>query len=58
VTIKGEGLALERQDIWGTQYQHTDTPRKKIIPIKVIAEKVAVIDDVEVYGKSRIENSL
>jgi uncharacterized protein len=55
VTIKGDGLPLERQDIWGTVYQHKEPERRKIIPIKVVAEKVALIDEVEVYGKSRVE---
>ena len=55
VTIKGDGLPLDREDIWGTVYEHEETPKRKIIPIKVVAEKVAVIDDVEVYGKSRVE---
>lgn len=53
--IKGDGLPLERQDIWGTVYSHEEAPVKKIIPIKVVTEKVAVIDEVPVYGKSRIE---
>jgi uncharacterized protein len=54
ITVKGEGLPLEREDIWGTIYQHTEK-QKKIIPIRVVSEKVAVIDDVEIYGKSRVE---
>jgi len=52
--IKGDGLPLERQDIWGTQFVHEDVPTKKIIPIKVVSEKSASIDDVPVYGKSRV----
>jgi uncharacterized protein len=55
VLIKGEGLPLERQDIFGTMLKHTEKAKKKVIPIKVIAEKIAVIDEVEVYGKSRVE---
>jgi hypothetical protein len=54
ITVKGEGLPLEREDIWGTIYQHTEK-QKKVIPIRVVSEKVAVIDDVEIYGKSRVE---
>lgn len=53
--IHGEGLPLERQDIWGTTYEHKEET-KKVFPIKVVTEKVAVIDDVPVYGKSRIES--
>ena len=55
ITIKGEGLPKDREDIWGTIYQHDENPSKKIIPIKVVAEKIGVLNDVEVYGKSRIE---
>jgi len=55
VTIKAEGLPLERQDIWGTVYKHEETTKKKIIPIKVISEKIGTLDDIEVYGKSRVE---
>jgi hypothetical protein len=36
-------------------FQHTEKTKKKVIPIKVVADKVSVIDDVEVYGKSRVE---
>jgi uncharacterized protein len=50
--INNKELPLERQDIWGTIYEHKEETKKKIIPIKVVSEKVAVIDDVEVYGKS------
>jgi uncharacterized protein len=54
-TIKGDGLPLERQDIWGTVYEHQEREKKKVIPIKIVSEKVDIIDDVEVYGKSRVE---
>ena len=53
-TIKAEGLPLERQDIWGTTYKHEEKAKKKIIPIKVITEKIGLVNDVEVYGKTRI----
>ena len=54
--ITSEGnLPTERQDIWGNILEHKEKNRQKIIPIKVITEKIAVIDDIEVYGKSRIE---
>jgi len=55
VLIKGEGLPLERQDVFGVMFEHTEKAKKRVIPIKVIADKVSVIDDVEVYGKSRVE---
>jgi uncharacterized protein len=54
ITIKGDKLPLERQDIWGTVYKHEEKQNKKIIPIKFVSEKIGVINDVEVYGKSRV----
>jgi uncharacterized protein len=54
--IKGDGLPLDRQDIFGTIYEHKDEPKKKIIPIKVISEKIGEVEGVEVYGKSRVES--
>jgi len=53
--IKGEGLPLERQDIFGTIYQHEERPAKRVIPIKVVSDVVGKIDNVEVYGKARVE---
>jgi uncharacterized protein len=55
VVIKGEGLPLERQDVFGTIFTHKEKTKKKVIPIKIVAEKIAAIDEVEVYGKSRVE---
>jgi len=52
--IKAEGLPLDRQDVFGTIFKHEETPIKKIIPIKVVSEVVGKIDDVEIYGKSRV----
>jgi hypothetical protein len=54
VTIKGDGLPLDRQDIWGAQYIHNELPKKKVIPIKVVSEIVTKIDDIDVYGKSKV----
>jgi uncharacterized protein len=53
--IKNDALPLERQDVFGTVYQHVEK-KKKVIPIKVVSEIVTQIDDVAVYGKSRVEN--
>lgn len=55
VTIKGEGLPLEREDIWGTIYEHKEKATRKIIPIKVVSEVIGKIDNVDVYGKSKVE---
>ena len=57
LTVKSEELPLERQDIFGTVMKHEEWTPKKIIPIKVVSEKVAVIDNVEVYGQSTVINS-
>jgi uncharacterized protein len=54
--IKGEGLPLERQDVFGTIFEHKEEVKRKIIPIKVVSEKIGEIEGVEVYGKSRLES--
>ena len=53
--IKAEGLPLERQDIFGTVFEHKEDPKKKIIPIKVVSEKIGELDGVEVYGQAKLE---
>jgi uncharacterized protein len=54
--IKNDALPLDRQDIFGTVYEHAeDDVRKKIIPIKVVKEIVGQVDDIPVYGQSRLE---
>jgi uncharacterized protein len=58
VLIKHPELPLERQDIWGTVYEHKEEVKKKIIPIKVVSEKVGEIEGVEVYGKSRLADDI
>ncbi len=51
--IKGDGLPLERQDIFGTNFKHEEKPVRKIIPIQVVSEMTKV-NDIEVYGKARV----
>ena len=52
--IKNDELPLERQDIWGTLYEHPeDPPKRKIIPIVAVPEKT-VLDGIEVYKKTQI----
>lgn len=52
--INNKELPLERQDIWGTAYEHIeDAPKRKIIPIVPMVEKV-VLDGIEVYTKTQI----
>jgi uncharacterized protein len=52
--IKADGLPLERQDIFGAIFEHKEKPKKRIIPIKVITEKIGEIEGVEVYGKAKV----
>ena len=53
--IKQDDLPLDRQDIFGTIFEHKEDSKKKIIPIKVVSEVVGQIDNVPVYGKSHID---
>jgi uncharacterized protein len=55
--IRQDELPLERQDIFGTIYEHKEDVKKKIIPIRIVSEVVGEIEGVEVYGKSRVEES-
>jgi len=52
--IKHDELPLERQDIFGTVYEHKEKVAKRVIPIKIVSEVVGDVDGVAVYGKSRI----
>jgi hypothetical protein len=52
--IKQDELPLDRQDIFGTIFEHKEEPKKKIIPIKVISEVIGEIEGVEVYGQSKL----
>jgi uncharacterized protein len=47
--IKNTELPLERQDIWGTLYEHVeDPPKRKIIPIFSSQEKT-ILDGIEIF---------
>jgi uncharacterized protein len=53
--IKADTLPLERQDIFGTIFEHKEkNTTKRIIPIKIVSEVVGKIEGVAVYGKSKI----
>ena len=52
ILIKNENLPLERQDIWGTVYEHKEEPKRKTIPIKLITDRKTVVEGIEVYDKS------
>ena len=53
VTIEADHLPLERQDIWGTVYEHKEDFKKKIIPITLAKPNKIVYDAIEVYAKSQ-----
>lgn len=53
ISIEHESLSLDRQDIWGTIYEHVDAPKKKIIPIMAAKAEKMTYDTVEVYTKSQ-----
>jgi uncharacterized protein len=54
--IKQEELPLDRQDIFGTIFEHKEVEQKRIIPIKVVSEVVGELDGVAVYGQSHVES--
>ena len=54
--IEQDELPLERQDIFGTIFEHKEPEKKRFIPIKVISEKIGEVDGVEIYGKSHLAN--
>ncbi len=54
--IKNDALPLERQDIFGTIFEHKEPEKQRIIPIKVVSEKIGEVDGVEVYGKAHLVN--
>ena len=53
--INNKELPLDRQDIWGTIYEHEEVKLKKVIPIKVITDKKTVFDGIEVYEQAKVE---
>lgn len=52
VYVDADHLPADRRDIWGTQMQHEEKPKRKIIPIAVSAAK-KIVNDVEVFEKAR-----
>lgn len=56
--IKNDELPLERQDIFGTIFEHKEKPVRKIIPIKIVSEVIGEIEGVEVYGQSRLDGDI
>jgi hypothetical protein len=54
--IKQDELPLDRQDIFGTIFEHKEVEQKRIIPIKVVSEVIGELDGVAVYGQSHVES--
>jgi uncharacterized protein len=52
--IKGDGLPLDRQDVFGTLFEHEEVAIKKVIPIKVVSDVIEKVDGIEIYGKARV----
>jgi len=47
--IKNTELPLERQDIWGTLYEHVEEPpKRRIIPI-VYSQEKTILDGIEIF---------
>lgn len=53
--IDNDHLPLDRQDIWGTFYQHANADEPKFQNTKIIVKKVGLVNDVEVYGEAEAE---
>lgn len=54
VEIIGGNLPDDRRDIWGDLIKHEEKPKRKIIPIKAVTEKI-IVEDIEVYTKTIVE---
>jgi uncharacterized protein len=55
VLINNKELPLDRQDIWGTIYQHEEVKQRKVISIKIVTDKKTVVEGIEVYDKAIVE---
>jgi hypothetical protein len=51
IYIEGGNLPAERADIWGDMLTHTEQPKRRSIPIKVVNDQQEM-DGVRVYTKS------
>jgi len=52
--INNDHLPLDRQDIWGVFYEHKEETKRKIIPIKIVSDKMTIVNDIEVYEQSKV----
>ena len=54
ILIKNDDLPLERQDIFGTLFEHKEESIRKVIPIKIVNHIAEVVDNVPIYSKSEV----
>jgi uncharacterized protein len=54
--IKSDHLPLDRQDIWGTIFEHKEEIARPTV--KVTQEKVGMLDGIEIYGQAKAEGWL
>lgn len=54
ILIKHDELPLERQDIFGTLFEHKEETIRKTIPIKVVSHIAEVVDNIPIYSKSEV----
>jgi uncharacterized protein len=52
--IKNDSLPLDRQDIFGTVFEHKEKEVKKAFPVRVVSTLAGQIDGVEVYAKAEV----
>jgi len=54
IHIKHDDLPLERQDIFGTLFEHKEESIRKVIPIKVVNHIAEIVDNIPIYSKSEV----
>jgi uncharacterized protein len=54
IHIKNDDLPLERQDVFGTLFEHKEESIRKVIPIKIVNHITEVVDNVPIYSKSEV----
>ncbi len=54
IHIKNDDLPLERQDVFGTLFEHKEESIRKVIPIKIVNHIAEIVDNVPIYSKSEV----
>ena len=54
IHIKNDDLPLERQDVFGTLFEHKEEPIRKVIPLKIVNHISEVVDNIPIYSKSEV----